>query len=47
MHHATEEHMVPEKYLPKNTDPDQPNPDLATINYVRTKQGLPSFWSVY
>lgn len=47
MHNATEEHMVPEKYLPKNTDPDQPNPDLATINYVRTKQGLPSFWSGY
>lgn len=47
MHNATEKHMVPEKYLPKNTDPDQPNPDLATINYVRMKQGLPSFWSGY
>lgn len=45
MHNPTEEHMVSEKYLPKNTNPDQVNQDLATMEYVRIKHGLPSIWT--
>lgn len=45
MHSPMEEHMAAEKYLPKNTNPDAANPDIATINYVRMKQGLPNSWT--
>lgn len=45
MHKSMEEHMVDIKYLPVDDNPDQPNPDRVTIDYVRTKQGLPSIWA--
>jgi hypothetical protein len=45
MHSPMEQHMAAAKYLPKDINPDQPNPDLITMNYVRMKQGLSSFWT--
>lgn len=45
MHSPTEEHVVPAKYIPKNNNPDLPNPDFATIDYVRMKHGMPSWWA--
>lgn len=45
MHSAEEEHMAAAKYLPRNTNPDQPDPDITTQEYIRSKQGLGSIWN--
>ena len=42
-----QEHYVPEKYLPKNTNPDSPDPYNTTMEYVRMKHGMPSWWGGY
>lgn len=45
MHNSIEDHMVDAKYIPTNTNPDLPNPDLATMDYVRMKHGMRSWWA--
>ena len=45
MHAPMEKHMVPAKYLPKDTNPDSPDPNISTMECVHMKQGLSSWWS--
>lgn len=45
MHSPMEDHMVAAKYLPKDTNPDSPNPDVTTMEYVNMKHGNRSWWT--
>lgn len=40
-----EEHLVAAKYLPRDINPDSPDPNISTMEYVKMKQGLRSWWT--
>ena len=45
MHAPVEEHLVAAKYLPKDRNPDLPDPSKTIMEYVRMKNGMNSWWS--
>ena len=45
MHAPVEEHLVAAKYLPKDRNPDLPDPSKNIMEYVRMKNGMNSWWS--
>jgi len=45
MHAPIEKHKVSAKYLPKDTNPDSPDPNKTTMEYVRIKNSMSSWWA--
>ena len=39
-----EEHEIAEKYIPVDTNPDSPSPDISVEEYIKMKQGTSTFW---
>lgn len=45
MHSPVEEHHVSEKYILKDIKPDAPDPYVTTMEYVKAKNGMRSWWA--